>query len=163
MSNFARPITVPFAYRRREQPITLYSGSLEVVDDMRVLRGGGKIYFTWLPRPGVAFVLYEQKLFGGEGVTRLHVPELDLDASVLITSWHIHGGDMTRSTRPQPAANRSQALLGVLLLPDAPLRLASRSSRDAALVPPSSLRQSGEKSSVRPSGPGARCGPHPRS
>jgi len=60
---------------------------MEVRDSRtRIGSGMGSVIFQWLPSPGVAFVIPDQRVFGAEGSTMLAIPALGLEASVLLTS-----------------------------------------------------------------------------
>lgn len=89
------PIRLSFAFRRRERAIVLYRGPIELRDDgRRVAEGHGEVHFSWLPRPGVTFVMPAQTMGGVVGETRIAIPPLGVDASVFLTSWNMSGGDV---------------------------------------------------------------------
>jgi hypothetical protein len=72
-----RAITLPLAFKRREQPITLFRGHMEVRDSRRPLAAGlGRIVHQWLPYPSVAFVIPDQSILGSDGNTTLHTARL---------------------------------------------------------------------------------------
>ncbi len=109
MNEFPRPISLPFSYLRRERSVALYRGVLELADDgKRVACGDGELLFAWLPRPGVVFVLPDQRLVGVRGRDAASHADLDLDASVILRSWHIDGGDIRGVINRAPFAATDQ-------------------------------------------------------
>ena len=90
------PTAVPLDYEQREEPITVYAGTLELRDDGQpVASASGRVVFSWLPNPGVRFVLPGQELFSFSGDTSLWIAELGIDANVLLTHWGVPRVDIT--------------------------------------------------------------------
>jgi hypothetical protein len=109
MSEAPKPIALPFGWRRREAPINVHRGLLELFDGgERVAAGDGQVFFRWLPRPGVAFVIRDQQLMGTVGPTTLRPTGLDVEASVLLTGSDPSGGDVSGVINRAPFAATEQ-------------------------------------------------------
>ncbi len=90
-----RPIPLPVAWRRRDRPITLHHGRLELVAGGKKLAAAeGDVLFTWAPDPGVRFIIPDIHLPYDGGPLTLVVPELAAEADVMLTRWNLAGGDV---------------------------------------------------------------------
>jgi hypothetical protein len=103
MTRHDAPVSLPFAFKRRERPISLHRGTLELRTDGRAVAcGKGTVSFTWRPQPGVRFVIPDQALFDTERDTTLVVAELGIEASVMLNSWNPTGGDVRGTINRAP-------------------------------------------------------------
>jgi hypothetical protein len=95
------PITPPYPLGQKDEPILLYEGSLELVDNANadlIASGRGKVEFHWLPTPHAVYTLPSRRdVYEFPSSVSLRSLDGVVDAEGVVSTHQLGGGPMSGS------------------------------------------------------------------